>query len=153
MLLTYLIPCRLFAVWTDISFCFHEEMSKRVDFNCTICIYIQIKQNNVNWHKDKFSLNIQHTIIIFHTDEFSNTMTTTPPQSHLGRARRHPLWQRKHLPALCTTSCTMPLQMSPIIQPRVCYIHTAVPHAAYTLHCLYYYIVIPPQKKICPIPN
>jgi len=42
------------------------------------------------------------------------------------------------------------LQTSPITQPRVCYIHTTVPHSSYTL-CLHM-LSNPPQTKICPFP-
>jgi len=34
-------------------------------------------------------------------------MTTSPPQSHLGEARRHPSQQRMHSSSLCATSCAM----------------------------------------------
>jgi len=32
-------------------------------------------------------------------------ITTSPPQSHPGRAHRHPAWQRMDSPASCATSC------------------------------------------------
>jgi len=34
--------------------------------------------------------------------EHKNTITS-PPQSHLWRARHHPSWQRMHSSALCAT--------------------------------------------------
>jgi len=34
------------------------------------------------------------------------TTTTSPPQSHLGKAHRHPSQQRMHLSAVCA-SCAM----------------------------------------------
>ena len=44
---------------------------------------------------------------------------------------------------LLATQC--PLQTSLITQPWVCYIHTTVPHASYTLHCFVWFL--PPKKK------
>jgi len=44
------------------------------------------------------------------------------------------------------------LQTNPITQPRVCYIHTTMPHASYTLHYASCPILLPPQKKKFPLP-
>jgi len=41
------------------------------------------------------------------------------------------------------------LQTNPITQPRVRYIHTAMPHASYTLHCASCPILPSPKKEIC----
>ena len=60
---------------------------------------------------------------------FPNThrkQQTSPPQSYLGRTCRYPLRQRLDSPA----SCAIPTQMNPITQPRVRYIHTAMPRVS-----------------------
>ena len=38
----------------------------------------------------------------------TNATTTSPPQCHMGTARRHPSRQRMHSPASCAISCAMP---------------------------------------------
>jgi len=42
---------------------------------------------------------------------------------------------------------THPLQTSPVTQPLIRYVHTAVPHSYYTLHCTF---SCPTPEKIPP---
>jgi len=99
------------------------------------------------WHLRRFQLREYHQPTLYRILCLCNTLAiitqscllhdtqhleTGHRQSHLGRACCQRSRQRMDSPAACV-SC--PLQTSPIIQPRVCYIHTAVPHASYKLHC------------------
>jgi len=43
-----------------------------------------------------------------------------------------------------------PLQINPITQPRVCYIHMSMSHMSYTLHCA---VQFPTPKKKFPLPS
>ena len=69
--------------------------------------------------------------VLFHCN---NNNGNEKSRSNLGRAMSPPLTQRMGWSAVCS-SCAIPLQTSPITQPQVCYIHIAVPHSSYTLHC------------------
>ena len=76
---------------------------------------------------------------------------TSPPQSHLRKVHRQPHGRNCTRP-LCVLAMQCPLQRSPITQPWVCYIHTAVPHSSYTLglHCVVWCLT--PEKQICLFP-
>jgi len=52
---------------------------------------------------------------------------------------------------LCVLAVQCPLQMSPIIQPRSRYIHTAVPHVSYKLHWTLRYPLQKLKKFVPPI--
>jgi len=58
-----------------------------------------------------------------------------------GKSMLHPSWSRMDSPTACAVQC--PLQTSPIIQPWVCYIHTAELHASCKLDCTFW----SPTKK------
>jgi len=71
---------------------------------------------------------------------------TSPLESHLGRAVATPHdreWTRP-LRVLLAAQYLLQINPNPITQPRVRYIHSAMSHASYTLHCA---IRFPPQKK------
>ena len=66
------------------------------------------------------------------------------PQSHLGRARRWPSRQIMTRPLHVLLAAQYSLQTNPVTQPRVRYIHTAMPHASYSLRYTVFAVRSPP---------
>jgi len=91
----------------------------------------------------------RHNVIKPNVDKYNKSS-----QSHLGRAASPLLTATnalaRYVHVLLAAQC--PLQTSPVTQLRARYIHTAVPHASYKLHCAVRFSPPSPRKRDLSLP-